>query len=487
MNDYDIINGKKYKKCNDNQIRNMITKRCILKKGKIGKTLIANKKDNDNDICIKWLINKTKNPITNRTITEKGDIYKNLFKKCNILNEKAIKIQNFFKKKFKKLVKDDKKFPKKDDIKDDKKSPIKKQKKVLKKKEEQFINKNSCIEKVNNELIIDNKIKLIKQFGTPSRFGINYICSFIDDDMFKFSGKIQINSGMANKELVILQKLYEIRMETANLHFPIIYGYVFCHISKINNKEDLPGFLKTLKKAGYLIIFNELLNGDLKSYLYDIALNNYTLWLNAIEQIYMCLASLHSVGFMHFDSHYGNFLYKKINAGGYFHYEINGKDYYIPNLGYMWVIWDFGTCGAIYRYYDYIEDYNFINLFLRYDNLDMITDDFKIKFRLDGPNKPYRKYGYIDKYKLRIPKQIELLIEKLWSDTGKDKYNTINIAENKWFEYLLQNKLLFNHNVNKEHIINSTIINFQNNKSILLDTKAFKIDAVKIVNKFNGK
>jgi len=131
MNDYDIINGKKYKKCNDNQIRNMITKRCILKKGKIGKTLIANKKynDNDNDICIKWLINKTKNPITNRTITEKGDIYKNLFKKCNILNEKAIKIQNFFKKKFKKLVKDDKKSPKKDDIKDDKKSPIKKQKK----------------------------------------------------------------------------------------------------------------------------------------------------------------------------------------------------------------------------------------------------------------------------------------------------------------------------------------------------------------------
>jgi len=143
MNDYDIINGKKYKKCNDNQIRNMITKRCILKKGKIGKTLIANKKDdNDNDICIKWLINKTKNPITNRTITEKGDIYKNLFKKCNILNEKAIKIQNFFKKKFKKLVKDNKKSPKK--------------------KEEQFINKNSCIEKVNNELIIDNKIKLIK-------------------------------------------------------------------------------------------------------------------------------------------------------------------------------------------------------------------------------------------------------------------------------------------------------------------------------------
>jgi len=76
--------------------------------------------------------------------------------------------------------------------------------------------------------------------------------------------------------------------------------------------------------------------------------------------------------------------------------------------------------------------------------------------------------------------QIELLIDRLWLDTGKDKHYAINIPENK---------LLFNHNINKEkeHIINSTIINFQNNKSVLLDTKAFKIDAVKIFNKYNGK
>ena len=53
----------------------------------------------------------------------------------------------------------------------------------------------------------------------------------------------------------------------------------------------------------------------------------------------------------------------------------------------------------------------------------------------------------------------------------------------------LDKSLKTNDNINKEkeHIVNSTIINFQNNKSILLDTKAFKIDAVKIINKFNGK
>jgi len=47
----------------------------------------------------------------------------------------------------------------------------------------------------------------------------------------------------------------------------------------------------------------------------------------------------------------------------------------------------------------------------------MITYDFKLKFRLDGPNKPNRKYGNID------------------------KHYDINIPENK---------LLFNHNINKE-------------------------------------
>jgi len=37
---YEIINGKKYKKCNDNQIRNLKTMRCVSKKGKIGSEIL---------------------------------------------------------------------------------------------------------------------------------------------------------------------------------------------------------------------------------------------------------------------------------------------------------------------------------------------------------------------------------------------------------------------------------------------------------------
>ena len=44
---------------------------------------------------------------------------------------------------------------------------------------------------------------------------------------------------------------------------------------------------------------------------------------------------------LHCDAHSGNFLYHKIKKGGYFHYNLFGIDYYIKNIGYLWIIWDF--------------------------------------------------------------------------------------------------------------------------------------------------
>ena len=44
----------------------------------------------------------------------------------------------------------------------------------------------------------------------------------------------------------------------------------------------------------------------------------------------------------HRDAHAGNFLYHKVKPGGYFHYNIYGQDFYLENIGFLWVIWDFG-------------------------------------------------------------------------------------------------------------------------------------------------
>ena len=354
------------------------------------------------------------------------------------------------------------------------------------------INKTSCIVKIGNDLIID-KIKLINKFGSNSSFGINYISSFIDDDKFKFSSKIQLNSATAELELYLMKVISDHRKKTNNLHLPFLYGYTKCPLSKINNKDDLPDLIKTSKNKGYTIIFNELLLGDLKHYLYNIAKDNYDLWLNAIEQIYISIASLHELGILHNDSHYGNFLYKKIEKGGYFQYIINGKDYYIPNLGYIWVIWDLGVCGPIHRHYDYMVDYNHLNLYLRYDNKDLITEDFKFKFALEKPG-TYRSWGYINKSLLTIPKEIDKLIDLLWINTGTDNNNISKnlyknkTTEDKWFEYLFDNKLLFNYKPTKD-VVNVIKLNYQhlnNDLSFLLDNSLFLITK-KHINKFIGK
>ena len=67
MIEYEIINGKKSKKCKEGQIRNLKTMRCVLKNGKIG-LQIKTKDKRKEKIKIK---RKSKSPII---IMEKGDL-----------------------------------------------------------------------------------------------------------------------------------------------------------------------------------------------------------------------------------------------------------------------------------------------------------------------------------------------------------------------------------------------------------------------------
>ncbi len=74
----------------------------------------------------------------------------------------------------------------------------------------------------------------------------------------------------------------------------------------------------------------------------------------------------------HHDCHYGNFLYHLIEPGGYFHYNIYGTDYYIENLGYLWVIWDYGLIVPYYNSYEINK-----NKFGSYNNKILpITNDY---------------------------------------------------------------------------------------------------------------
>ena len=90
------------------------------------------------------------------------------------------------------------------------------------------------------------------------------------------------------------------------------------------------------------ISFIELANGDLSKYLKQ---------KRDIEELECCLfqimAGLHAIQkygeIWHFDIKAENVLFYETEKNGYWKYTIRGKDYYIPNMGIVFVLNDFGV------------------------------------------------------------------------------------------------------------------------------------------------
>lgn len=65
-------------------------------------------------------------------------------------------------------------------------------------------------------------------------------------------------------------------------------------------------------------------------------------WFNAYFQILVAIHSMQKVfGMTHSDLHGNNILVAKIPKGGHWKYTIEGIDYYVPNLGYQFLLNDF--------------------------------------------------------------------------------------------------------------------------------------------------
>ena len=65
--------------------------------------------------------------------------------------------------------------------------------------------------------------------------------------------------------------------------------------------------------------------------------------------MYICVFLLHKIGYYHNDTHLGNFFYKRIinNDNEYYHYNINGNNYYLKNVGFFIVLGDYGKTSKI--------------------------------------------------------------------------------------------------------------------------------------------
>lgn len=184
--------------------------------------------------------------------------------------------------------------------------------------------------------LANNNIKIVKKIGTESKNGSIYLSKGVNGgELLRFAAKIMPQTKDNKKEIKILKEVTKIVSSDKSPHFPLMYYNYSCSVPDNNN---LPEFVINKR---YFINLNELANGDLEAFMrkeYD----NYKLVNNALAQVFIAILSFHSIGYTHNDTHWGNLLYHKVKQGGYIKYNINGNDIYLENIGYLWVIWDYG-------------------------------------------------------------------------------------------------------------------------------------------------
>jgi hypothetical protein len=200
---------------------------------------------------------------------------------------------------------------------------------------------NDCLEKkVFNGAqgyTIRNIINLIKRIGSKSKYGSIYLTSIPNTiGPHPIATKIMKNDNDNILEINIMTKItYNIILKKLSKHFLMIYGSCTCS-GKIAEKLRL-------------ISINELADGDLKMILtVRELLQNEELLLNLLFQTFISIATYHNlVGYVHGDSHYGNYLYQQNNEVGYYHYVFNGNDYYLKSCKYNIMIFDYGFSKKI--------------------------------------------------------------------------------------------------------------------------------------------
>lgn len=140
------------------------------------------------------------------------------------------------------------------------------------------------------------------------------------------------------KEIYVLRLCFKLLKLKKSINLPIHY---FCLYS---NNHD---FLKSYTNENpNLFVFNELANDDLKNW--SKQERSFEEWKSCFLQIFFGLYVLqYYSGILHNDLHWANILVFNIEKGGQWCYTINEQQYYIQNLGYLFVLWDFGMSSYI--------------------------------------------------------------------------------------------------------------------------------------------
>lgn len=130
------------------------------------------------------------------------------------------------------------------------------------------------------------------------------------------------------KEYIILKNISNLVIHQTTQNLPLIYDLTIC--------------------PDKLIIYNELATGDFIDWLQSP--HNSTEWKSLLFQFWSCLYSLQKyLKLTHNDLRMPNILFHKIpnNSNSNFQYQIDNTNYIIPNTGYVFIIWDYGSANML--------------------------------------------------------------------------------------------------------------------------------------------
>jgi hypothetical protein len=397
-NDYDFINGKKLKKCPDNKIRNPISLRCI-NKTKPTKTKVIQFKEPR----LKEL--KPKEPRLKPTKT-KVIQFKEPRLKPTKTKENKDKYANIIQKNLKNLI----------DPYINRKSPFIKNRinysKFILKKLNIHDNEILSFYKFDNDdkpsFKLGSDIILIKDTKTFYRSGIIYSSKFANNNLLKFAIKLFYaeTDKQTNTEIKLNESLSNLVLNEICPHFPIVYKDLTGTLDKnsidIKNKNIPLFFNEIYYSSKFNITIRELFDSNI------ITLVNFdTIYIkNLLIQTFLSLAFMHHYEEMfQMEGKFNDIYYNKIKKGGYFHYYIYNNHYYLENIGYLGVLTNFLYASNKYTNINIYDDFfNIIynaKIYIKKDNeefynffklLDSNFSKFDFKITKKNFNKTLKDY-----------------------------------------------------------------------------------------------
>ena len=190
-----------------------------------------------------------------------------------------------------------------------------------------------------------------RRIGSESVYGIAYMNmgkGFAR--LLKFSCKLMSADVVGHTQEIRLYEhmSYYVQKEIFP-NFPITYKTLLCE----NACSDTLCPKQTKKR--YYVVINELASYDIQSWFKESHTEDD--YKSVITQLIFAIYAFHGMGMLHRDCHLGNFLIHKITPGGFWRYQFEGQDIFVPNTGYLLVMWDPGLAKPYDASLSWHKDY----------------------------------------------------------------------------------------------------------------------------------